>query len=122
MGYYRGWKAQGLQCSFLRDTMNYEDDDGHTFEYEDDIRGLLRLLMNSFRHSAKSHYRLAIYLIMNEFRRFLSDLQRALHQGGYLSHLCELQCVKASYILLLHTVRFRHLIEDPRKLCTSTCV
>ncbi|XBI88700.1 hypothetical protein VPH35_026630 [Triticum aestivum] len=87
LGHYRGWKARGLQCSFLRDTLHYEDDDGHRFQYEDDIRGLLRLLMNSFRHSAKSHYRLAIYLIMNEFRRLLSDLQRALHQGGYLSHL-----------------------------------
>ncbi|XBI88705.1 hypothetical protein VPH35_026635 [Triticum aestivum] len=79
LGHYRGWKARGLSCSFLRDTLNYEDD-----EYEDDIRGLLRLLMNSFRHSAKSHCRLAIYPIMNEFRRLLSDLQRALHQGGYL--------------------------------------
>ncbi|KAF7013784.1 unnamed protein product [Triticum aestivum] len=87
LGHYKGWKSEGLRCSFLHDTLNYEDDDGHRFEYEDDIRGLLRLLMNSFCHSAKSHCRLAIYLIMNEFRRLLSDLQRALHQGGYLSHL-----------------------------------
>ncbi|XP_048537400.1 uncharacterized protein LOC125515968 [Triticum urartu] len=87
LGHYRGWKSKGLQCSFLHDTLTYEDEAGHRFEYEDDIRGLLRLLMNSFHHSAKSHCRLAIYLIMNESRRLLSDLQRALHQGGYLSHL-----------------------------------
>nr|BAK00505.1 predicted protein [Hordeum vulgare subsp. vulgare] len=87
LAHYRRWKAKGLQCSFLQYTLTREDDDGHSFEYEDDIRGLLRLLMNSFRHSARGHCRLAIYLIMNESRSLLSDVQRALHQSGYLSHL-----------------------------------
>ncbi|KQK12666.2 hypothetical protein BRADI_1g05230v3 [Brachypodium distachyon] len=63
LGHYSGWRSQGVKCSFIASTLNYVaeknstlefDDESRIVDYEDDVRGLLRVVNNTFKHKAIS--------------------------------------------------------------------
>ncbi|XP_048539640.1 uncharacterized protein LOC125518812 [Triticum urartu] len=89
LSHFDGWSLP--RCKMLLKTYYYLDKNGNRVFYEYDVRGLLRLIWNSSKYQSRRDLQFFVQMVMKDYLRLLCDLQRALYDGGYLSHL-QLNC------------------------------
>ncbi|CAN6226371.1 unnamed protein product [Urochloa humidicola] len=86
---YDGWKNGGQYCinALMNRTRRYVNPGGSMTRYQDDIRGVLKLVRNCWQHPCRFLEAVLTLIVAVDFPHLLSDFQEAMFDAAQLGKL-----------------------------------